>query len=389
MAELSFEDELQRVFLMEAQEMLEDTESAFIRVESEPNNLEEIDKIFRLVHTIKGSSHIAGFSALGEFAHHFETLLSALRERTLVVTPDMIDVLLEGNDCLKKYVSALKRDRTAKLDLADVVGRIQACLPGARELGLTPKQKTSIDSGAPRQAKEVRDLEGPKPAAEGLNSELANTPSGNGFKHSNPAREWIEASEAGKDQVPRFLVCDDEPEILKLLGEILQGCGFEVLLAGSAKLGLEILNSQPVDVIFTDLQMPEMNGIEFLKVVRKTHEAIPVIFISGHSSREHFKEYLQLGVDGFVEKPFAFDDVILVAKKALRTAKMRKAVFSMARICFRAFVASEMLFSNRSWQDEKHAKDAQRLQQCIAQLQASTEDLLASERDFRLAMLRD
>jgi len=87
MNDASFEIELQDTFLTEAEEMLEDTESAFVAIEANPDDAAKIDKIFRLVHTIKGSAHMAGFVGFGNFAHSFETLLGALRDKKLLVTP--------------------------------------------------------------------------------------------------------------------------------------------------------------------------------------------------------------------------------------------------------------------------------------------------------------
>jgi response regulator RpfG family c-di-GMP phosphodiesterase len=73
------------------------------------------------------------------------------------------------------------------------------------------------------------------------------------------------------DFVPVFLICDDEPEILNLLEEYLIEDGYKVISANSAVKALAIFNSQHIDVIFTYLKMPGMNGIEFVSEVRASN----------------------------------------------------------------------------------------------------------------------
>jgi two-component system, chemotaxis family, sensor kinase CheA len=105
----SFDDGIKREFLVEAAEMLEEVESKFLDLEKDPKDKGTMDHIFRLAHTVKGSSFAAGFMPLGAFAHTFETLLNLLREDKVEATPHVVDILLQSNDTLQKFITALNQ----------------------------------------------------------------------------------------------------------------------------------------------------------------------------------------------------------------------------------------------------------------------------------------
>ena len=83
------------------------------------------------------------------------------------------------------------------------------------------------------------------------------------------------------DKKQKILIVDDEALVLKSLKREFFDADFETLLAGSAKEGLEILKNMPVDVVVTDIQMPEMNGLEFLEIVKDKYPGITRIILSG------------------------------------------------------------------------------------------------------------
>ena len=83
------------------------------------------------------------------------------------------------------------------------------------------------------------------------------------------------------DKKQKVLIVDDEELVLKSLKREFYNADFETLLAGSAREGLEILKTTLVDVVITDVMMPEMNGLEFLEIVRDTYPGITRIILSG------------------------------------------------------------------------------------------------------------
>jgi len=352
MNDASFELELQDTFLTEAEEMLEDTESAFVVIEANPDDASKVDKIFRLVHTIKGSAHMAGFVDLGHFAHTFETLLGALRDKKLLVTPEVVDILLEGNDRLKEFVQTLRNDRSAHLDATATEERIKTALSGSEE-DLQTKSSPS------------------DPQVEPIKAET-----------DEPAPNDSISKGADPSSVPVFLVVDDEPDILLLLEDALRHGGYRVITASNGIDALKIFKTRPVDVIFTDLKMPEMDGLEFVAAVRKVNEFVPIAFISGHSSREHFKDYLKFRVDSFIDKPFGDDEVLSIAQRLLREARLRTSMLALTKLSFQAYVAVEKILSTLSL-DESHEADKEDLDRYMTQMREETTNLLTSERQLK------
>jgi two-component system, chemotaxis family, chemotaxis protein CheY len=115
------------------------------------------------------------------------------------------------------------------------------------------------------------------------------------------------------------LIVDDSQTMRKVIRKSVVLSGFEVgdfWEAGNGKDALTIIHSQKVDVILTDLNMPEMNGLEmFLKIQQEEKYChIPVIFITSQGSEAMVQEGLQQGVQGYIQKPFhpeAIRDVLL------------------------------------------------------------------------------
>ena len=90
------------MFLGEMRELLEKIEEDLIQLENSADS-DAIGSIFRYVHTIKGGAGMAHLTALAEYTHHLENLLSNVRNKTIAITPDLISVLLEGLDILRLY----------------------------------------------------------------------------------------------------------------------------------------------------------------------------------------------------------------------------------------------------------------------------------------------
>tara|TARA_B100000315_G_C14467653_1_gene536744 strand:- start:503 stop:934 length:432 start_codon:yes stop_codon:yes gene_type:complete len=107
-----------------------------------------------------------------------------------------------------------------------------------------------------------------------------------------------------------ILVIDDEPFMNKLIGRALNDLGvMNVLVAENGAEAIETLThtSRKIDVIICDLEMPEMNGFEFVRNLRQGLDipdpTIPVIILTGHSQADNIKEVVNLGISGFLTKP--------------------------------------------------------------------------------------
>lgn len=107
------EDSLRQAFSEECDELLERMEHVLLEMEADPNNSALIDELFRIVHTIKGSSGLVGFEQLVDFSHELENLAVQVRDGVLAVTQELCDIMLESRDLLLMLVDTALGDEDA------------------------------------------------------------------------------------------------------------------------------------------------------------------------------------------------------------------------------------------------------------------------------------
>ncbi len=112
----------------------------------------------------------------------------------------------------------------------------------------------------------------------------------------------------------RALIVDDSSVMRKIVERSLRQAGLDQLVvheAGSGTEGLELLKARQVDLILSDINMPAMDGLEFLRQIRVQNLApgVPVVMITTESSEEHVKQAIQAGARGYIRKPFTADQV--------------------------------------------------------------------------------
>jgi two-component system nitrogen regulation response regulator NtrX len=115
----------------------------------------------------------------------------------------------------------------------------------------------------------------------------------------------------------RVLIVDDEEAIRSSLKMIFEYEGYEVLLAANGQAALKIAEKDAPDLIFLDIKMPQMDGLEVLKRLRADESAPPVVILSGHGNVKTAVEATKLGAFDFIEKPPESDRILLVARNAL------------------------------------------------------------------------
>ncbi len=123
--------------------------------------------------------------------------------------------------------------------------------------------------------------------------------------------------------VSTVLIADDDRNTLSSLREGLTGEGYSVLSAGSGTEGLELARSGKPDLVITDLMMPGMDGLVFLKTVKKLNPYLPVIIITGHGSVETAVEALKEGAFDYLPKPVRMKEVLRTAARALEVKALR------------------------------------------------------------------
>ncbi|MBP1633511.1 MAG: ntrC [Acidobacteria bacterium] len=121
----------------------------------------------------------------------------------------------------------------------------------------------------------------------------------------------------------RILVIDDEPAIRDSLKMILEYEGYEFLGAPSGQDGIALVQRESPDMVFLDVKMPGVDGIETLTRLRAIAEVLPIVMISGHATRETAFQAAKLGAFGFIEKPLGREDVLLQVRNALEQGRLR------------------------------------------------------------------
>ena len=115
----------------------------------------------------------------------------------------------------------------------------------------------------------------------------------------------------------KVLVVDDEPPIRKLLRMGLSTQGYEILEASNGKMSLELLEQKP-DLVILDLGLPDMQGLELLRMMRSRNEAVPIVVLSSRGDEVGKVQALDLGADDYITKPFGMDELLARMRAALR-----------------------------------------------------------------------
>ena len=132
----------------------------------------------------------------------------------------------------------------------------------------------------------------------------------------------------------KVLVIDDEPPIRKLLRMGLGTQGYEILEAPNARTSLQLLAQKP-DLVILDLGLPDIQGLELLRMIRARHESVPIVVLSSRGDEAGKVEALDLGADDYVTKPFGMDELLARMRAALRhqlQAHGERPIFSVGEL---------------------------------------------------------
>ncbi|MCV3431573.1 response regulator [Campylobacter lari] len=145
-------------FLVEAFELVEQIDHDLVELEANPEDLELLNRIFRVAHTVKGSSSFLNFDVLTKLTHHMEDVLNKARHNELKITPEVMDVVLESIDMMKTLLNSIRdngNDTAIGLDIAPICARLTAISEGE-----------SLESVAPAKTEEPKEEVKEEPKAE-------------------------------------------------------------------------------------------------------------------------------------------------------------------------------------------------------------------------------
>ena len=134
---------------------------------------------------------------------------------------------------------------------------------------------------------------------------------------SRPAAAAAPARPAAGNTRPRVLVVDDEASIRDLLAKTLALAEYDVDVAPDGRSALERMRLYPYDLLIADLKMPGMDGLTVIREAKRYKADLPVIIITGFSTESSAIEAVNLGVAGYLTKPFRVPQVLAAAAKAL------------------------------------------------------------------------
>lgn len=258
---MDFSAEEIQEFKNEAEELLQEAEDSLLNVERGQEFKSNYNLIFRSFHSLKGAAGMLELHDLQSHMHKIENLFQGLQNCDTVP--------------------------------AAVVTYFLKSIDAARDLLNFKSVEFSYDLPTENDVKTEPDPLAPKVA---------------------------QATETKNEDV--IYIIDDEEDIVEILGRIMTKYSLPWKGFSSPTMAMEEFSKDRPVMVISDMKMPGMSGIEVLKRVKEQNSDIPVIFISGHLSKELLLKALSLGVFGVVEKPFKETPVISVVTNALKEKKM-------------------------------------------------------------------
>src|ERR1019366_7916027 len=153
----------------------------------------------------------------------------------------------------------------------------------------------------------------------------------NGGERTRQRQRFSRASAGGAERSPdrwresrmkkRILIVEDEEKLRRVIGLQLASAGFEVDNAATAEEGLKIVDR--ADMVLTDLKLPNMDGLQFLGLIRRQNSQVPVVMMTAFGSVETAVEAMKAGATDFLLKPFSLDHLMQVVNKALEVRALR------------------------------------------------------------------
>lgn len=121
----------------------------------------------------------------------------------------------------------------------------------------------------------------------------------------------------------KLLIVDDEVKFLQSISQRLALKDFDVTTASDGKQAVDIAKKDKFDVAILDLKMPDMDGTEVLKILKKRHKFLQILILTGHASIDSAVECTKLGAFNYLEKPYGFERLVEALKEAYE-ARLRK-----------------------------------------------------------------
>lgn len=142
-----------------------------------------------------------------------------------------------------------------------------------------------------------------------------------------------------------ILVCEDDFAIKTMISTKLKQENYSVYTAQNGQEALNLMEKQQIDLVISDIMMPEMDGYEFVQTLRETKYTLPILMITAKSQLESLEEAFKLGVDDYMVKPLRLEELILRVKALLRRSQLeaeKVLTFTHTRLDYNALTMTDL-----------------------------------------------
>jgi DNA-binding NtrC family response regulator len=150
---------------------------------------------------------------------------------------------------------------------------------------------------------------------------------------------------------PSILLIDDDDSLRRVTEFTLLEEGYAVLTASNGRAGLDLFRSASVDLVLTDVKMPEMDGMEVLPVLKAMQPDLPVIMLTAHGTITSAVEAMKLGAFDYLTKPFSRDQLRASVRKALEVANLKTENRQLRQMVAERFSFAAMIAGSRAMRD--------------------------------------
>lgn len=119
-----------------------------------------------------------------------------------------------------------------------------------------------------------------------------------------------------------ILVCEDDFAIKTMISTKLKQENYSVYTVQNGQEALNLMEKQQIDLVISDIMMPEMDGYEFVQTLRETKHTLPILMITAKSQLESLEAAFKLGVDDYMVKPLRLEELVLRVKALLRRSQL-------------------------------------------------------------------
>ena len=142
-----------------------------------------------------------------------------------------------------------------------------------------------------------------------------------------------------------ILVCEDDFAIKTMISTKLKQENYSVHTAQNGQEALNLMEKQQIDLVISDIMMPEMDGYEFVQTLRETKHTLPILMITAKSQLESLEAAFKLGVDDYMVKPLRLEELVLRVKALLRRSQLeaeKVLTFTQTRLDYNALTMTDL-----------------------------------------------